>query len=144
MKKIIIISILCCLFVPLALQSQQIVSMPVTDAKTGATFTYNLGEEDVDALYKCYKMVKKEDGAADIVARETFRSLLINHFVKNPKTTAERLRYARLSSASLELAEALGNKKDDKTQKEGKAATAVTLLLQELLPKDGAAEEKNK
>ncbi len=144
MKKTFFAGILCCCFLPLALHSQSIVSMPVTDAKTGATFNYNLGEEDVDALYKCYKMVKKEDGAADIIARETFRTLLINYFVKNPKTTSERLRYARLTSAGLELAEALGNKKDDKTQKEGKSASAITLLLQELLPAEGTGEAKNK
>jgi hypothetical protein len=145
MKKQFFLSLLYgCLFLPLALNAQQIVSMPLTDAKTGATFTYNLGEEDVEALYSCYKMAKKEDGAADIVAKEAFRTLLVNHFVKNPKSTADHLRYVRLTSAALKLAEALGNKKDDKNQKEGRASQAVTTLLQELLPRDNVGTTKNK
>jgi hypothetical protein len=144
MKKSILIKlIIACLLLPYALKAQQIVSLPVTDASTGATFTYNLVEDDVNALYRCYKQAKKEDGAVDIVAKEAFRTLLINHFVKKPKVTAERLRYVRLASVGLELAESLGGKKDDKSAKEGKLASAVTVLLQELLPKEEAGEVKN-
>jgi hypothetical protein len=144
-KSFIIIICLCSLLMPFSMKAQQLVSMPVTDAKTGATFTYSLGEEDVEALYNCYKMAKKEDGAVDVVAKEAFRTLLINHFAKSPKSTAEHLRYARLTFAALKLTEALvGNKKEDKALKEGKAAQATVLLLQELLgAKTAGVEVKN-
>jgi hypothetical protein len=128
------------LMLPWALKAQQIVSMPLTDASTGAVFTYTLSEEDVDMIYKAYKLVKKEDGVLDGVARESLRASLIKLFTKKPKTTAGKLRYAKIGLVSLELAEAVANKNNEKPQKEAKAAAVITALLQELMPTDVAKD----
>ena len=137
MKKLSPSIIICWLFfLPLCLQAQQIVSMPLVDTSTGATFTYNLAEEDVDVIYQIYKSVKKEEGAVDVVAHEALRTALIQLFMKQPKATSEKLRYAKLGLASIELTEALLNKGGDKSNKETKVAASITALLQELMPSE--------
>jgi hypothetical protein len=137
MKKLIFNSLLCCLLtIPLCLQAQQIISIPIADASIGATFTYTLVEEDVNVIYKIYKLVKKEEGVIDVVARETLRTSLINLFRKQPKATSEKLRYAKLCLASIEITETLVNKGSDKLSKETRIASSLAAFLQELMPSE--------